>query len=193
MEWVTTTLLLDQLSEGDEAAWTQFAERFRIPVTRFVQRLGVPAGETDDVVQETLITFLDAFRRGRYDRSKGRLGAWLFGIAAQSVRRHGRRSARDARQLNAPTLFWEDLTEQELRDEWELQWDRHVFERCLAQVRHELRPETVRAFELVTLEERSAADVAESTGLSTNAVYLAKRRVLQRIQELREEHERVTR
>lgn len=193
MDWVTTTLLLDQLTDGDEAAWTQLSERFRIPVTRFVQRLGVPTGEADDVSQEALITFLDAYRRGRYDRSKGRLGSWLFGIAAQSVRRHGRRAARDARQVNAPTLFWDDLSEQELRDEWELQWDRHVFERCLAQVRHELKPETVRAFELVTLEELSASEVAERTGLTTNAVYLAKRRVLQRIQELREEHERVAR
>ena len=108
MEWVTTTLLLDRLGDGDDAAWAQLSESFRPPVTRFVRKLGVPADACDDVTQDALLTFLDAFRRGRYDRDKGRLGAWLFGIAAQAVRRHGRRAARDARQVHAPSSFWHE-------------------------------------------------------------------------------------
>jgi RNA polymerase sigma factor (sigma-70 family) len=191
MDWVTTTLLLEQLNNGDETAWAHLAERFRTPIERYARKLGVPASETDDVAQEALITFLDAYRRGRYDRDKGKLRTWLFTIATQSCKKRGRSAARRAREVPGTTVFWESLGDDELRDAWDLQWDRHVFESCLRQVRHELKAETVEAFELVTLHERSAAEAAEATGLSTNAVYLAKRRVLQRIQELRAEHEHV--
>ena len=189
MEWVTTTLLLEQLSDGDEQAWAQLSQRFRTPIVRFVRSLGVPESEAEDVTQEALLIFLDAYRRGRYAREKGRLSSWLFGLAAQAVKRRGRGARRQARELPAPSVFWQELSEPELRDAWDLEWDRHVFERCLSQVRHELRPDTVAAFELVTLQELSADEVAARTGLTTNAVYLAKRRVLQRIQQLREEHE----
>ena len=191
MEWVTTTMLLDQLSDGDEQAWAQLSQRFRAPIVRFVRSQGVPESEAEDVTQEALLTFLGAYRRGRYERQKGRLSSWLFALAAQSVKRRGRGAAKQAREVPAPSLFWDGLSEPELRDAWDLEWDRNLYERCLGQVRHELRPETVRAFELVSLQELSAVEVAAQTGLTTNAVYLAKRRVLQRIQQLLEEHEHI--
>jgi RNA polymerase sigma-70 factor (ECF subfamily) len=189
MEWVTTTMLLSQLADGDEQAWARLSQRFRTPIVRFVRHLGVPESEAEDVTQEALLSFLDAYRRGRYDREKGRLSSWLFTLAAQAVKRRGRGARRQAREVPASTVFWDELSQPELRDAWDRQWDRHVFERCLSQVRRELRPATVRAFELVALEERRAEEVAAETGLTINAVYLAKRRVLQRIHELQEQHE----
>jgi RNA polymerase sigma-70 factor (ECF subfamily) len=191
MEWVTTTMLLTQLTDGDEQAWARLSQRFRTPIVRFVRHLGVPESEAEGATQEAPLSFLDAHRRGRYDREKGRLRSWLFTLAAQAVRRRGRGARRQAREVPATTVFWEELSEPELREAWDLQWDRHVFERCLSQVRRELRPGTVRAFELVALQERNAEQVAAELGLTTNAVYLAKRRVLQRIQELREQHEHI--
>jgi hypothetical protein len=51
-------------------------------------------------------------------------------------------------------------------------------------VRREVTPETFQAFELVTLHDLPGAQVAAMTGLSRNAVYLARRRVLVRLKEL---------
>jgi hypothetical protein len=51
-------------------------------------------------------------------------------------------------------------------------------------VRHEVAPATFQAFELAVLQEMPGADVARVTGLSRNAVYLARRRVLARLGEL---------
>lgn len=187
MTWVTTTLLLQQLTDGAEDAWDAFAERYREPVVHFARRLGIVEAEAEDVAQETLVSFLDAYRRGRYDREKGRIGSFLFALASQQVRTH-RRKHRPARRLDqADTAFWSELPgDDALRQSWDVSWARHVFARCLETARRELEPSTVRAFELTVLEERKAADVAAELGVTTNAVYIAKHRVLTRIKELRE-------
>jgi RNA polymerase sigma-70 factor (ECF subfamily) len=51
-------------------------------------------------------------------------------------------------------------------------------------VRSEVKPETMRAFERFALDELPADEVAAELGLTQNAVFGAKRRVLGRIREL---------
>jgi RNA polymerase sigma-70 factor (ECF subfamily) len=190
MAWVTTTLLLEQLADGDEQAWAQVVERFREPVMRFARKLAVPDSDAEDVAQETLVTFLGDYRRGRYQRERGRLSTWLFSIAVQKIRGRHRAADRLKLEVSAMTTVMSALPDDdELRATWDAQWERHVFEHCLRQVRAELKPATVRAFELVALEQRSPAEAAAATELSVNSVYVAKHRVLRRIQELREQYE----
>lgn len=192
MTWQTTTVLLERLAEGEDDAWSRFSERYREPILAFARRLGVPDPDAEDVAQETLVAFLDAWRRGRYDRERGRLGSFLFAIASQQVRNHRRGERRDARLGAADTLFWKQLPDEAtLRSTWDMAWGRAIFERCLAAARRELQPSTMRVFELVVLEQRRPADVADELGLSVNAVYVAKHRALSRIKELREGHEQI--
>ena len=75
MRWVTTTILLENLRNAEEAAWEQFVNRFRVPIMRFARDLGLAADEAEDVAQETLMDFVRAYRGGQYDREKGRSAA----------------------------------------------------------------------------------------------------------------------
>ena len=52
-------------------------------------------------------------------------------------------------------------------------------------VRREIEEQTYQAFELFAVEELPAAEVAERLGITPNAVYGAKRRVMERLKELR--------
>jgi DNA-directed RNA polymerase specialized sigma24 family protein len=51
-------------------------------------------------------------------------------------------------------------------------------------VRREVTPETYQAFELVAIRGLSGEQAAKITGLSRNAVYLARKRVFERLQAL---------
>jgi hypothetical protein len=53
-------------------------------------------------------------------------------------------------------------------------------------------PGTFRAFERVALDQVPAADVARELGMTRNAVFLAKHRVVKRIRALKDAFESVT-
>jgi RNA polymerase sigma-70 factor (ECF subfamily) len=189
-DWVTTTTLLEDLRDfSNAAAWDRFVGRFHRPVTGFVRELGVPPSEAEDVAQETLVAFAESYRDGRYDRPRGRLSSWLFGIAfRQALRR--RRSAR-RRGIEEPLDAAPEalIDEAAVTDLWNRHWDGFIVRECLARARAEFRPLTFLAFEKVVQEEGTPPEVAMELGLSVKAVYNAKHRVLRRMRELRAELE----
>ena len=194
MRWITTTVLLENLRNAEDAAWEEFVGRFRAPIVRFACGLGLAAEEAEDVAQEALMDFVKAYRGGQYDREKGRLSAWLFGIAHRRVCNARRREAGRPQPLKGPdrTAFWANLPDEHVaRRTWDTSWERAVIEHCLQQVRLEVEPRTTRAFELFAIEGRPAAAVADELGMSRNAVFIAKHRVMKRILELREQMESV--
>jgi RNA polymerase sigma-70 factor (ECF subfamily) len=67
---------------------------------------------------------------------------------------------------------------------WDREWTTHVLSLCLAATRREFDENTSRAFELYAVKRQGAADVAEALGISRNAVYIAKSRVLARLKEV---------
>jgi RNA polymerase sigma factor (sigma-70 family) len=194
MRWVTTTVVLENLRRSNEVAWKQFVDRFRDPIVRFAQDFGLRPEEAEDVAQETLLDFVRAYREGQYDREKGRLSAWLFGIAHRRALNAGRRLARGPRPLAAGrrTAFWANLPDEPTaRRSWDQSWKQAILEQCLERLRAEMEVRTIRAFELFAIERRPAADVARELEISRNAVFIAKHRVLRRVLELTREFESV--
>jgi RNA polymerase sigma-70 factor (ECF subfamily) len=194
MAWLTTASVLQNLRDfQNRDAWDTFAERFRQPVVSFARSLGLAAADAEDVAQETLIAFAEAYRRGQYDPAKGRLSRFLFGIAYRQALR-GRRvsgGAGAAGKVNNPgTDFWSQVPdEQAASGIWDTEWEQALLERCLSQARQEFEPQTFRAFELVVRDERSPDEAAAELGLSVKSVYNAKHRILKRIRELRAEYD----
>lgn len=67
-------------------------------IARTIERMTGSGPHVDDLVQETFIT---AFQKAhRFDESKGEPAAWLYGIAANLCRRHGRSRQRAGRFLS---------------------------------------------------------------------------------------------
>ncbi len=132
--------------------------------------------------------FVRAYRQGQYDRGKGRLSSWLFGFAHRRVLNACRGRSKQPRPAAAEgrTAFWANIPdEREIRRSWDATWERTVLDQCLEQVRAEVEPTTIRAFELFAIDNRPAAAVADELGLSPNAVFIAKHRVLKRVLELK--------
>lgn len=189
--WVTTSTILEGLRGLDDGdAWATLVERFRGPILGFARSMGLGPLDAEDIAQETLATFATAVREGRYDRARGRLSHWLFGIAHNQIRHHRRREARRHHILARDDAEPDEVADPAAARLWEHSWDAFVAEACLRQVRAEFTPETVRAFEHVVLGERSPREVAPELGVDVKAVYNAKHRVLRRVREIRAELER---
>jgi RNA polymerase sigma-70 factor (ECF subfamily) len=141
------------------------------------------------VAQEALLTFATRYRRGAYDRRRGRLRDWLFGIVRRTLRGH-RRAALRRRELQPTesgdrTGYFARLADPaQLSQSWEEEWRAAVLRQCLEEARQHVEQKTIEAFELLAWRGWPAAKVASHLGLSENAVYIAKHRVLRRMRAL---------
>jgi RNA polymerase sigma factor (sigma-70 family) len=185
---VTSTALLQALRcSENRTAWQNFTERYYPLVWRFARRLGLGPADAEDAAQETLLAFARAYQAGQYDRDKGRLHDWLFGIARRQIEWVRRRLGREV-QLPSPTDGTGPL--ERIPDDdpqvqlWEEEWQQAVLHQCLREIRGAFEPKTVEAFELFAWKGLSAGEVAARLGMTPNAVFLAKHKILKRIREL---------
>ncbi len=187
--WLTTTLILDRMRAGDDAMWDTFVERFREPVLRLALRHGLDAAEAEDATQQVLATFLTGLRRDSYDRKKGRLSAWLFGIARHEIRRCAQHAQRRKRLgiAGSGDSMPSGLLEDPAPQDWEREWREHLLATAMGRVRRDVQPITWSAFERVQLHGESPAAVADALGMTKNAVFVAKHRVLTRLRQFESE------
>jgi RNA polymerase sigma factor (sigma-70 family) len=174
---VNSLIILQGIREPDNSrAWGQFSDRYEPMLLAFARRSGFREEDARDIVQETLLVFVEAFRAGKYDRDRGRLRSWLQGIAFNKIREARRRLAK--REVQAPdgtegTDFMHRVAdEQELTDIFDQEWERSVLAECLRQVRQQVEPHTFEAFELYAMQGWPVQKVAEHLGINPDAVYV---------------------
>ena len=192
-EWITTTRVLDDLkTSNDGDAWNVFYHHFNPMLSNFGKHLGLSDDDAQDVAQKTLMEFIKAFRADKYDRSRGRLKNWLFGIARNvmlDLRKHLPREQL-IRDRTTGMSFWESIEDDNvIKHTWNTEWRRMVLEYCLERVRMESDSKVFKAFELYALHDIPSMEVAKQLEMSTAAVYIAKSRVLKKIQEFGREFE----
>jgi RNA polymerase sigma-70 factor (ECF subfamily) len=183
--------LLDELRDDNQQAWETFVNKYT-PVIRGFVRTYLPLSEVDDVVQNTLSTFVKAYRKGAYTRSKGSFRSWLGTIAINKARELWRtprlRDARMQRSTDTTGYTVSELAADPRRSDLEMRWDQEWAAHLLASVRRQLccefEPESICVFDLCVIENRSTSDVAQLLRKTTGAVATTKFRTRKRFIEL---------
>lgn len=178
----TTALLEGLLDPADEDTWRAFDARYRPILIAFGRRLGLPPEDAADAAQETLAAFVKSYRGGKYDRDRGRLHAWITGIARNCIADLRQRRARHWRQrgLSALAELPDPATMTRI---WDEAFEQELLRQGLVELRQQTKTEapTIRAFEMLALDGRRPADVAAELNITLNDVYLAKHRCLKRL------------
>ncbi|MEM7516559.1 MAG: sigma-70 family RNA polymerase sigma factor [Planctomycetota bacterium] len=196
MEWKTTSTVLEKLRDYDEqTAWDLLGRHFRGALVQFATRLGLSPADAQDAAQESLIAFAEAFSGGAYDRDKGRLKSWLFGIAKRQSLKVRRRSGAKREHIQADMASDEaDIADFAVADDaldamWEEEWRRMIYARAVEQVKLEVVPETFEMFQQLVFQGKTADEVGKNFGVDRARVYDAKYRVTKRLSELAKEYE----
>lgn len=187
-----TDLLLALRDQDNEQAWTALCARYRPVLISFARRLGLSEADAQDAAQDSLFAFARAYRQGNYDRTRGRLRAWLFTIASHKVRDLQRKLCRQPEKGQSdgvPAGLDAVADDRRLTDLWESHWQKAILDACLDEAARHVEPSTMLAFRLYVLEERPVDEVAAQLDMTRNAVFKAQRRVLAR---LREVYDRLT-
>ncbi len=184
----TSLSLLDRLcSTPDEEAWRQLTNLYTSLIRSWIRSHAVTEEDTDDLVQEVLLVVLHKLPDFEHNRRTGAFRRWLRSITINCLRKFW-----DAKRLRPRATgdsdFLKLLAQLEdpdsgLSRQWDREHDLHVTHRFLESLRSQFEAVTWRAFCAVSLEGRSGADVAQELGVSVNAVYIAKSRVLAKLRQ----------
>jgi len=174
----TSATLLERLRRpSDHDAWVMFVQLYTPLLYKWASQLGLQSAEAADLVQDVFVKLLRTLPEFEYDRQRS-FRAWLSTL----VRNHFRDAQRKLVPLTPGTGF--DLAADDpIVEIAEVEYRTYLTERSLQLVQREFSPPTWKAFWGVVVDGRPVAVVGKEQGLSTNAVYLARGRVLRRLRE----------
>lgn len=141
---------------------------------------GLSATDSADLVQEVLAILVVKLPEFEYDPTR-RFRGWLRTIAVNKARDFQRRDAARLAGDDAALHSVSVASDVDLLEETE--YRRFLVNRAMELMRAEFRDSTWQACWRHVVEDRPAAEVAQELGMTPNAVYVAKCRVLRRLRE----------
>jgi len=183
----TSLSLLDGLRTKEPDAWRRLVALYGPLVVAWCWQQGLQAADVDDVAQEVFQVVLRRVPEFRKEQAEDTFRGWLWTITRHKIGDHWRRKAAGPNAVGGSEMH-EQLEQLPVS---ESAWNRDasselsvgLHQRALDLVRQQFEEKTWRAFWLVVCESRRPGDVAQELGISLNAVYLAKSRVLNALRE----------
>ncbi len=183
---VTRPTLLERIRDKhDNEAWQTFVDIYGPLIYSHARRQGLQDADAAEVTQEVLLRVSRSIQQFEYDKARGRFRDWLGTVTHNRIRSLLLKNAgavRAAGDTDA-TEALHAVASVEHDTEWTAEFNRHLLQAALLRCRPHFEEQVWRAFELVWLEDRPAAEVARSLGQKINWVYLAKSRVLKRLEQ----------
>jgi len=144
----------------------------------WARRCGESEHDAADLVQEVFVALVQTLPTFEYDR-QGRFRAWLRTILLNKLRDRKRRAARAEKALvqRGPQAEPPDLVEVFSETEYR----QGLARRALQLMQAEFAPTTWKACWETVVQGRSPDEVARELGISENAVYIARCRVLRQL------------
>ncbi len=183
----TSTTLLERVKARDEQAWVRFVYLYTPLIYHWCRRAGLREQAAEDVGQEVFRAVSGAIANFRHDRQGDTLRGWLRTITRNKVRDHCRRDRPHDQGVggsDAQTRLAELPDEASTDPEADADDDRLVLlRRAVELVLADCEERTREVFRRVVLDGHAIEDVARDLGLTKNAVYVAKSRILKLLRE----------
>jgi RNA polymerase sigma-70 factor (ECF subfamily) len=178
----TSISLLQRLKQpAAQESWTRFVNLYTPLLFFWARRLGLQETDAADLVQDVFTLLVKKLPHFNYQSDRSFRG-WLRTVLYNQWRK--KRPA----QLATVAGLSDVADPGQAADIGEAEFQQQLTVRALQLMQAEFQPTTWRACWETVVSGRPASDVARELGISVNAVYLARSRVLRR---LRQELERM--
>ena len=185
LEKTSLTLLARLQADDSSDAWPRLFELYHPLLIGWLKKYDVQASDAEDLAQEVLLAVSKSLPGFEHTGRVGAFRSWLRTILVNRLRNHWRSRDRHPRPLEGSSI---EARLAQLEDPasamsqlWNQQHDQHVLKRLLEIARGEFSPKTWSIFTRVAIRGEKADLVARETGVSLNAVFIAKSRVLSRL------------
>ena len=177
--------LLERLRHGsDPVAWDDFFHRYWPFVFSIARQCGCTQHTSEEIVQEVMLAVFEKKAFFCHDPARGRFRDWLGGVVRNKVMARRRAPAERCRVRGAGALPERAACNDAPEARWATAFDQAMLAFLLDIVRSETSPRAYQAFEAVAIGGCSGAEAARLTGMTRNAVYQARKKILRRLREL---------
>jgi RNA polymerase sigma-70 factor (ECF subfamily) len=183
MQTTHVSLLLRLKQPEPEIAWRRFVELYTPLLFYWAHSVGLHAPDDADLVQDVFAVLVRKLPEFEYDASRSFRG-WLRTIVVNQWRDQQRRKATANVIGSGEELDLAELPDPNTDEQfWEREHREQLVARALTVMKAEFEESTWRACWESIVRGRPVNDVAAELGVSRNAVYVAKCRVLRRLRQ----------
>ncbi len=188
MTMPTSLSLLERLREESQPTdWRRFVDVYEPLLRGWLRRNQVLLDDSDDLVQNIMAVVVRRVAEFEHNGRPGAFRTWLRTITFNCVKEYWRSRKLDPRAVggsDVQTMLSElEDPQSHLSRVFDEEHDRHVMRKLLDELRSEFEANTWLAFEQFALQGRPAATVAAELNITSNAVFIAKSRVLARLRQ----------
>ena len=178
------SLILRLRDREDVQSWREFVAIYQPVIYRVARHRGMQDADAHELVQRVLMAVARAVDRFQPDTDRAKFRTWLYRIthnefckelASSRHRGSGDSSVREMLE-SIPS------SEDESSDELSLEYRRSVFRWAADEVRPGFKTTTWHAFWRTSVNGESTTDVAKDLGMTQGAVYVARSRVMAKLQ-----------
>jgi RNA polymerase sigma-70 factor (ECF subfamily) len=178
--------LVDRLEDwNDRKHWQEFFDAYWKLIYSAARKSGLTDAESQEVVQETIITVAKKVGKLRYDPAAGSFKGWLlhitrWRIADQFRKRQpgqSQRSAGTSERMTATIERVPDANAVDLDELWEKEWQDNLLAAAMDRVKKKVDAKQFQIFDCYVRKDWPAQKVAAELSVSVGQVYLARHRV----------------
>jgi RNA polymerase sigma factor (sigma-70 family) len=178
----TRPSLLVRIRRAEDAeAWQTFVSLYAPLVFNYSRRRGLQDADATDLTQEVMKEVTKSIRAFEYQPEKGRFRDWFGTVVRRELGRFWARRKRAGKFASAETMT--DLPAGRMDTAWDEEAHAQILRVALSRIRASFEAVTWEAFTRTWIDNRPAAEVADALGVPIETVYVAKSRVLKRLED----------
>lgn len=167
---------------ADGTAWTEFLGIYRPVVYRLARKRGLQDADAQDVTQQVFLSIANAVERWQPGPDQPPFRAWLVTITRNAVNKALSRRKPDAGTGSSSVAHLLQMQcATDVDEAFDLESRFAALQYATAQIRPEFSDMTWRLFWESVVLGKSIAEVAQESGRTVGAVYMARFKVLQRL------------
>ncbi len=185
----TRASLINRLrNQEDRDAWDEVMAIYGPLVFRMAMRQGLQPADAEDVVQQVFTAIFQSVEKWLEQSERGRFRNWLIGIgrnvALNMLNRKPKGGIGFGGTDSHDRLDRMQAAEVELASEFDIEYQREVYRWAAQRVQADVDPKTWEAFRMTHVDGVSIDESAQRLGISVGQVYVARSRVMKRLQNL---------
>lgn len=180
------TLLLRLRDPGDAASWEEFVDLYTPMLYAYCLKRGVRREDAADIVQEVMRTVARQMGSFTYDPDRGTFRAWMHTLLRASLSRFFKKAEHQPRTAESTAILrkLENTPDPVEQRDWDREYEHEMLAWAMAKAKPQFSARVWEVFEETAVRERSVGDVAAKFGMTSNAVNLAKFRVMEKLREI---------